>query len=131
LLENHPGLNLSSVHHVREWMLGSYGNNIVDKFSIYKMLLANKGYRGLTHPVEKYLPNFKYRYFTEDMPCGLVVTRGVAELAGVSNPHIYVIVWCQERMGTEYLVNGKLAEKDLESLPDRGSTMGAETWKLS
>jgi hypothetical protein len=124
LLEKYPGLDLSSVHHVREWMVRSYGNDIGDKSSIYKMLLTNKGYRGLTHPVvpidtsdgKKYLPNFKYRYFTEDIPCGLVVTRGVAELAGVPTPHMDdVIVWCQERMGKEYLVNGKLAGKDLES----------------
>jgi hypothetical protein len=110
--------------HVREWLLRSYGNDIGDKSSIYKMLLTNKGYRGLTHPVvsidtsdgRTYLPNFKYRYFTEDIPCGLVVTRGVTELAGVPTPRMEdVIVWCQEKMGKEYLVNGNLAGKDLES----------------
>ncbi len=122
LLVKYPGLDLSSLHHVREWMLRSYGDDIEDKSSIYKMLLTNRGYRGLTHPMvevetdqgKKYMPNFKYRYFTEDIPYGLVVTRGIAELAGVPTPHMDdVIVWCQERMGKEFLVNGKLTGKDI------------------
>ena len=32
---------------------------------------------------EGFMPNFRYRYFSEDIPVGLMVTRGVAELAGV------------------------------------------------
>ena len=47
---------------------------------------------------------------------GLVVTRGIAELAGVSTPHMdEVIMWCQKMIGKEYLVNGKLAGADLHS----------------
>lgn len=122
LLQRYPGLDLSSLHHVREWMLRSYGDDIEDTSSIYKMLLTNKGYRGLTHPMkpvqtekgQKFLPNFRYRYFTEDIPCGLIVTRGIAELAGVPTPHMDdVILWCQGVMGKEFLVNGKVAGKDL------------------
>ena len=47
----YPGLDLSDVHHVSEWMTRSYGDDIGDKTSIYTMLISNKGYRGLTHPV--------------------------------------------------------------------------------
>ena len=48
---------------------------------------------------------------------GLVVTRGVAELAGVPTPHMDdVILWCQDMIGKEYLgVDGKLNGKDLNS----------------
>jgi len=122
LMEKYPGLDLKDVHHVSEWMLTSYGDDIADKSSIYKMLLTNKGYRGLTHPVveketpegKKYFPNFKYRYFSEDIPCGLIVTRGIAELAGVATPNMDdVIMWCQEKMEKEFLVDGKVAGKDL------------------
>ena len=124
LLQKYPGLDMSSLHHVREWMLRSYGDDIGDTTSIHSMLITNKGYRGLTHPMievevegqKKYLPNFKYRYFTEDVPCGLVVTRGIAELADVATPHMDdVIVWCQECMNKEFLKDGKVAGKDLES----------------
>ena len=89
-LEDLNKLDLEDVHHVSEWMLRSYGADLGDKTSIYTMLNTNKGYRGLTHPTvtkeidgkTKFFPNFKYRYFTEDLPCGLIVTRGIAELAG-------------------------------------------------
>ena len=124
LLEKYPKLDLSSTTHVRDWMLRSYGDDIGDKTSVYTMLKTNKGYRGLTHPMrevdtpegKKYLPNFKYRYYTEDIPCGLVVTKGIAELAGVATPNMdEVIYWCQERIGKEYVVDGKLCGKDVDS----------------
>ena len=110
LLEKYPGLSLDGLHHVKHWMLTSYGDDIGDKTSIYTMLRTNKGYNGLTHPMRevemdgktKYLPNFRYRYFTEDIPMGLVVTRGIAELAGVATPHMdEVIVWCQNMLEKE------------------------------
>ena len=47
---------------------------------------------------------------------GLVVTRGIAELANVLTPNMdLVIVWCQKMMGKEYLVGGKLIGHDLHS----------------
>ena len=88
------------------------------------MLITNKGYRGLTHPTveidtpegTKYMPNYKYRYFTEDIPMGLTVTRGIAQLAGVPTPHMDdVINWCQQCMDKEFLVDGKFVGKDLQS----------------
>lgn len=125
LREKYPGLDLSSLYHVSEWMTRSYGEDIGDKSNIYTMLHSNKGYRGLTHPMkrietpagEKYVPNFKYRYFTEDLPCGLIVTRGIAELAEVDTPHMdEVILWCQKMLGKEYIgLDGKLSGKDLDS----------------
>lgn len=123
LQEKYPGLDLSSLHHVREWMLRSYGDDIGDKTNIHTMLITNKGYRGLTHPTvkvevdgqTKYMPNFKYR-FTEDLPMGLIVTRGIAELAGVATPNMDdVIGWCQECMGKEYLVDSKFVGKDIKA----------------
>ena len=123
--EKYPDLDLSSLHHVRDWMLMSYGDDIGDKTNIYTMLITNKGYRGLTHPTrevdmpdgsKKFLPNFKYRYFTEDIPMGLCVTRGIAELAGVPTPHMDdVIRWCESVMDKQYLVDGKFVGKDVKS----------------
>jgi len=58
---------------------------------------------------EGFMPNFRYRYFSEDIPVGLMVTRGVAELAGVPTPHMdEVIVACQTWMGKEYLKDGRV-----------------------
>lgn len=122
LLEKYPGLDLSSLTHVRDWMVRSYGDDIGDTSTLHRMLITNKGYRGLTHPTlvvevngtKKYLPNFNYRYFSEDLPCGLLVTRGIAELVGVSTPQMdKVLEWAQTGMKKEFLVDGKLQGKDV------------------
>jgi len=124
LEKKYPTLDMSSLTHVRDWMLRSYGDDIGDKSSLHKMLITNKGYRGLTHPTvqteingeKKYMADFKYRYFSEDLPCGLLVTRGIAELVGVPTPEMdKVLEWAQEKMGKEYLVDGKLCGKDVAS----------------
>ena len=52
---------------------------------------------------------------TEDIPYGLVVIRGIAEIVGVETPNIdKVLLWSQEKMGKEYLVNSKIQGKDVE-----------------
>ena len=43
-----------------------------------------------------YRPDYKYRYLSEDIPCGLCVCKGVAELLGVPTPEMdLVIAWAQ------------------------------------
>ena len=60
-------------------------------------------------------PDFKNRYFTEDLPCGMIVIRGIAELAGVATPMMdEIILWCQSHMGKEYLKDGKVKGKDVK-----------------
>ena len=49
-----------------------------------------------------------------DLPCGMIVIRGIAELVGIDTPTMdQIIMWCQKHMGKEYLVNGKLCGKDI------------------
>eukprot|EP00567_Pseudictyota_dubia_P018545 CAMPEP_0197432056 /NCGR_PEP_ID=MMETSP1175-20131217/179_1 /TAXON_ID=1003142 /ORGANISM="Triceratium dubium, Strain CCMP147" /LENGTH=417 /DNA_ID=CAMNT_0042960045 /DNA_START=175 /DNA_END=1428 /DNA_ORIENTATION=+ len=122
LLKRYPSLDLSSMLHIRDVLLRYYSDKLGDKTNVYTMLKTSAAHRGLVHPMrevdtpqgKKYLPDFKYRYFTEDLPCGMVVIRGIAELAGVATPTLdEVITWCQTVMGSEFLVNGKLCGKDL------------------
>ena len=62
-----------------------------------------------------WVPDFTARYFTEDIPHGLVVTRGVAALLAVPTPAIDMLIeWAQKNMGKEYLVGGKLVGKDIQ-----------------
>lgn len=62
----------------------------------------------------KWVPDFGYRYLTEDVPFGLVVTKGLAELAGVPTPETdRVLAWCQEKLGKEFIVGSELKGKDL------------------
>jgi hypothetical protein len=45
----------------------------------------------------------------------MIVIRGIAELAGVDTPMMdEVIAWCQNAMDKEFLVDGKIAGKDLD-----------------
>ena len=98
-----------------------YSHDISDKTSLYTAIQTNAAYQGLKHPVKttedgKFVPDFTYRYMTEDIPCGLVVIRGIAEIVGVKTPNIdKVLIWCQKKMGKEYLVNSKLQGKDVSS----------------
>ena len=49
-----------------------------------------------------------------EVPFGLLVTRGIAEIAGVQVPMVdQVLAWAQEKLGKEYLVRGRVAGPDL------------------
>ena len=60
---------------------------------------------GLCHPCTttadgKFLPDFRHRYLREDIPYGLVVVKGAAQIAGVKTPAIDdVITWAQASLG--------------------------------
>ena len=49
---------------------------------------------------------------TEDIPYGLAVIRGIAEIVGLDTPNIdKVLLWAQAKMDEEYLVGSKLEGK--------------------
>jgi hypothetical protein len=65
-----------------------------------------------------FVPNFGYRYLSEDVPFGLVITRALAEIANVETPTIdEVISWAQSAMQKVYLVGGSLEGTDARDLP--------------
>ena len=109
------------VVHIYEWYMRCYPEDISDKTNLYTAIQTNAAYQGLKHPVkktedEKFLPDFSYRYMTEDIPYGLAVIRGIAEIVGLETPSIdKVLSWSQKQMGKEYLVNSKLQGKDIAS----------------
>mmetsp|Transcript_9661 Transcript_9661/g.20385 ORF Transcript_9661/g.20385 Transcript_9661/m.20385 type:complete len:429 (+) Transcript_9661:55-1341(+) len=102
------------------FMLQSYGHEIEDKSSLRRMFQTNPAYAGLKHPCKPakqegfVVPDFHHRYITEDLPHGLVVLRGLAELAQVPTPAMdEVLTWCQEKCGSEYLVGGSICGADV------------------
>merc|ERR1712050_778911 len=82
-------------------------------------LNTNGGDRGLIHPMKKnrdgkFIPNYGYRYMTEDLPMGLIPLRAIAAMAGVETPTTdKVLLWCQSCCDKEYLVDGELKGKDI------------------
>jgi hypothetical protein len=115
-------LDLSSVVPVIEWLRASYSHVTGDTSTvgtcfrtgpIQARLAPTKEVRPGVH-----VPNFAYRYLTEDIPYGLVVTRAIAELAEVSTPTIDAVInWAQRAMGAEYLSEGRVQGRDAAPLP--------------
>lgn len=55
------------------------------------------------------------RYFTEDIPFGLMLIKAFGELTNVPTPNIdKVLYWAQEVMGKQYLIEGQLKGKDIK-----------------
>ena len=114
-------INSLQVVHIHLWLTRRYCDEISDKSTLYKAIQTNAAFQGIKHPVKtaedgKFVPDFTHRYMTEDVPYGLVVIRGIAEIVGVQTPNIdKVLKWCQEKTGKEYLLNSKLQGKDVAS----------------
>jgi hypothetical protein len=114
----YPGLDLAAVRPVGEWLKRSYPTSIIDSSTLHSSFATNRSYTGLFAPMIEsengFVPDFQSRYLTEDVPYGLLVMRGIAELAGVATPQAdEVISWAQDRLGKQYLVEGKLKGVDL------------------
>jgi ketopantoate reductase len=95
-----------------------YGSQVKDPSTFTSAIRTCDGYKGFKCPMKEveggFVPDFKNRYFTEDIPEGVCMYKGIADLAGVETPVIDEIVcFFQEFMGKEYIVDGKLKGKDV------------------
>ena len=118
-----PGaVDLRSVAPVHDWLRSSYAHVTADTSTVATCFRTGP-IQARKAPVTelgagRYVPNFDYRYLTEDVPYGLVITRGLAELAGVATPTIdEVIGWSQAMMGRSYLTGSRLAGPDAKDVP--------------
>nr|BAE00002.1 alanopine dehydrogenase [Fusitriton oregonensis] len=116
-----PELDLPHVEHLLEWYRQDYRETVKDPTSLLTAMRTNTAYNGLVHPMKdagngKWVPDFGYRYLAEDIPFGLVVTKGLALLAGVPTPETdRVLAWCQDKLGKEFIVGSELKGKDMTS----------------
>jgi hypothetical protein len=106
------------VRRLKDWLHRAYVQDIADSQTLQTAFTTNRSYAGLQAPMlpvpSGFVPDFKARYLSEDVPFNLLVTRGLAEMAGVPTPHIdRVLTWAQARLGREYLVNGRLQGADV------------------
>lgn len=121
LIAKCPDLDLSDSIPTLEWLHDAYNDKISDKSTFQSSFNTNSAYEGLRFPVVdapgaagKKVYQFDHRYLTADVPYGLLVVKGIAELLDVATPTIdAAIEWAQGRLGKEWLVDGKVAGKDL------------------
>eukprot|EP00873_Tetraselmis_striata_P042471 jgi/Tetstr1/462735/TSEL_007697.t1 len=108
-LEAALSIDLSLTLPVYDYQMQVYGHNIDDSSSLRTVFRTNHAFRGLTCPMDKLpdgllVPAFGCRYLTEDLPYGLAVLKGIAELAGVDTPHFdKVLAWAQDKIGHVYI----------------------------
>ncbi|XP_052065156.1 octopine dehydrogenase-like [Mytilus californianus] len=117
--EKCPDLDMSDVVHLSDWFKAHYQDGIADNSSLMMSMRTNRAYEGLEHPMKAldngYVPDFAYRYTTEDVPFGLVVLKGLAVIAGVATPTMdKIIQWAQSIMGKEYIIGTDLVGKDVK-----------------
>lgn len=62
-----------------------------------------------------FVPDWNNRYFSEDIPYGLLIIKAIALLVNVPTPQIdEVIFWAQKNMKKEYLIDEKSFGKDIK-----------------
>jgi len=111
-IEKETGLKLLT-QHIYDWYISCYGKECSDTSCLYKIIITNPAYNGLKHPMiknddDKYIPNWKYRYLSEDIPFGLVVIRGLSLILNdryKCNVPLMdkIIIWAQKVLNKEYL----------------------------
>merc|ERR1712113_951832 len=103
---------------LRSYLAAIYAGQIEDDSTIKGCTSTNDGFKGFRCPMKQegdgWVPDFANRYFTEDIPEGFCMYKGIADLAGVETPTIdHILGFFQNLMGKEYLKDGKLAGKDV------------------
>ena len=120
--QSRGALNLSGVIPVHEWLRASYSHVTADQTTVATCFRTGPIQARKAPMIEvapgRLVPNFAYRYLSEDVPFGLVITRALAEIADIETPTIdEVILWAQSKMQKVYLDDGKLNGRDVRDLP--------------
>jgi hypothetical protein len=115
-------VNLREVVPVHEWLLSSYAHVTGDLSTVATCFRTGPIQARKAPMIEvrpgRFVPNFGYRYLSEDVPFGLVMTRALADIVNVKTPTIDEVVgWAQSAMQKVYLVGGKLEGPDARDLP--------------
>ena len=106
---------------IKDAFIYNYEDDIVDKTNLLTIIKTNKSFQGIEVPMikhnDKYIPNYKSRYLTEDIPYGLVIIKSIALMLDISTPYIdKILLWGQTVINKEYLVDNKLIGKDVHEL---------------
>lgn len=91
-----------------------------DAVSLTAKIRSIRAFKGLKAPMRKiadnlYAPDYENRYFTEDIPYGLLLVKAYADKFKVDTPMIdEIISWAQEAMGKQYMSDGIMNGADLK-----------------
>jgi predicted dinucleotide-binding enzyme len=115
-------LRLDRVQSVHDWLRSSYADVTADSSTVAACFRTGPIQARRAPMIEltpgRFIPNFQARYLTEDVPYGLVITRALADIAGVETPMINeVISWAQRVTNKVYLVGERLDGPDIADLP--------------
>jgi opine dehydrogenase len=115
-------LRLDHVQPVHDWQRASYADVTADMSTVATCFRTGPIQARRAPVIEvasgRFVPDFQYRYLTEDVAYGLVITRALAEIAAVETPMIdEVITWAQGAMNKVYLIDGRLDGRDMADLP--------------
>jgi len=107
---------------VRDWLRRAYGHATSDTSTTGACFRTGPIQARRAPVVEsrpgRFIPDFGYRYLSEDVPFGLVPTRALAEIADVETPAIdRVISWAQAVLQRTYLAGDRLRGADVRQLP--------------
>lgn len=105
-----------SVPHIHEFSTLYVYEDPSDLLTFFKTDPADKDFRCpfVQRPYGGWNPDFENRYFTEDIPIGLRICKGIADLVQVPTPATdEIISWAQKHIGKEYIVEGNLCGKDI------------------
>lgn len=119
IIKELPEINLEYVKPIQNRLIEDFSELVEDKSSLKSIYATSHAHRGIKTPVREvhggFIPDPNTRLFTDDIPYGLCVLKGYAELLKIETPWIDVIVeWHQTLMGKEFIVNGKLVGKDAD-----------------
>jgi hypothetical protein len=115
----HPGAGEpDQVPHLKDSIERFYAGKIADSSTLSGCFNTNTGYKGFRCPMKAveggFTPDFTNRYFTEDIPEGFAMYKGIADLAGIETPAIdEILSFFQVFMGKEYIRDGKLCGRDV------------------
>lgn len=121
IMAKFPGVvDLSDVSDIYKHYLQYYRDFIENTTDLHNILRTNKKFMGIKHPMTEdesgdLIPDFDCQFLREDIPNGLVVIRGLADTVGITVPAIdTLLLWCQDKMKKEYIVDGQLKGKDIQ-----------------
>ncbi len=89
-----------------------------DVHSLTHKLQNIKAFKGIRLKMKKkengFVPDWEGRYFSEDIPYGLLIIKAIAKFFKLDTPNIdKIIEWAQKNMGKEYILEGQLKGKDI------------------